>query len=437
MTVEQWLKDEKTIKKSKKGYAHFDYRTDMTQQKDYVTNPDMVRKHGFYPFIHYEKKMDKFTGKEIKEKSRDICYAAHIDRCIYQYYTFLLNELYNERVLKDEINDVAVAYRTNLHVNNIHLAKRAFDFIRAHDPCYIMIGDFKHFFDNLDHKYLKKQWCSLLGVTVLPDDHFAVFKNITKYSKWELEDLLQINHLEDNRRGRKELNRMAKVLTTEQFQKYRSHIMKNPNPFGIPQGSPISALLANVYMLDIDRKVKNIVETMDGLYMRYSDDFIVIIPGNIEKTAADVFEKIVDLINSTPGLKLEPEKTQYFSYTNKDTVNSGERFHENADCKNRLIHYLGFSFDGKTVSVRAKAVTKYYYRMHRKARTIVRNNGISPNGKHISCVNLYNNYSERGKWSFPSYVHRAEKVFGEGESLDRDIRRHMQKIRMELNKNRR
>lgn len=58
-----------------------------------------------------------------------------------------------------------------------------------------MIGDFTNFFDNLDHQYLKQQWCSLLQVSQLPADHYAVFKNITKYSKWELDDLLELNVL--------------------------------------------------------------------------------------------------------------------------------------------------------------------------------------------------------------------------------------------------
>ena len=39
-----------------------------------------------------------------------------------------------------------------------------------------MIGDFTHFFDNLDHAYLKKQWCSLLECERLPKDHYNVLR---------------------------------------------------------------------------------------------------------------------------------------------------------------------------------------------------------------------------------------------------------------------
>ena len=44
---------------------------------------------------------------------------------------------------------------------------RAFDFIKKLGKCYMMIGDFTHFFDNLDHGYLRKQWCFLLQEPLL------------------------------------------------------------------------------------------------------------------------------------------------------------------------------------------------------------------------------------------------------------------------------
>ena len=212
MTPTEWLNSADAVERSKKPYAHFDWRTDIGQQREYIADPGKIAKHGFYPFIHYEKRTLKYSKKKgRKEKKRDICYAAHIDRCIYQYYSFLLNTFYNERVKKDGTSASAVAYRNDLHENNIHFSKRAFDFIKAKSPVHVMIGDFTGFFDNLDHAYLKQQWCSLVGVDRLPSDHFKVFKNITAYSKMELTDLLRLNGLEDTKSDRKKLNGMARV----------------------------------------------------------------------------------------------------------------------------------------------------------------------------------------------------------------------------------
>ena len=162
------------------------------------------------------------------------------------------------------------------------------------------------------------------------------------------------------------------VLTKEQYKRYRSHIKKHTDPFGIPQGSPISALLANVYMMDVDRKIKDITDQCAGLYMRYSDDFMVVLPLN-EAAARTAIFSINQIIESTPGLTLEPQKTQIYKTDLPYIKNIGETFLENADGSKRVINFLGFTFDGTTTTLRAKTVSKYYYRMYRKAHTIAEN----------------------------------------------------------------
>ena len=438
MTPTEWLNSADAVERSKKPYAHFDWRTDIGQQWEYIADPDKIAKHGFYPFIHYEKRTLKYSKKKgRKEKKRDICYAAHIDRCIYQYYSFLLNELYNERVKKDGTSASAVAYRTDLHENNIHFSKRAFDFIKVNSPVHVMIGDFTGFFDNLDHAYLKQQWCSLMGVDRLPSDHFKVFKNITSYSKMELTDLLRINGLEDTKSDRKKMNGMARVLTPEQFKENRSLIQKHVESYGIPQGSPISGILANVYMLDVDKQINDAVNELGGMYIRYSDDFMIILPDAPEVDAAKELKRIADMVKQAPRLTLEPSKTQYFHFENGVLTNCGKFFHENADDSSRTINFLGFSFDGQKVRIRSKTVSKYYYRMYRKARNIAKMGGYTPDGKRITGENLYMTYSrkgaKKGPGNFLTYVNRAASEYGPNEPIKRDTRKHMQKIRKALN----
>lgn len=312
-----------------------------------------------------------------------------------------------------------------------------------------MIGDFTGFFDHLDHRYLKQQWCSLIGEPELPKDHYKVFRSVTHYSTWELSDLLELNGLKDNRAGRRTLNSMLRVLTPEAYKanSNRNHITSNPNTFGIPQGSPISGLLANVYMLEVDKAVNDLVQEHNGLYMRYSDDFIVVLPDK-GSTTLQILKSVSSSFNGIPGLTLEPNKTQYFRYENTELENCGALFDVSPEEQKRFINFLGFTFDGKTVSIRMKTLGKYYYRMYSKVKTIRKSGNYSPKGKHISNKNLYALYSVKGakgyqiaqrngklRWysgNFLSYVRRAEKEFGTCESIARGTKNHMAKIRRAL-----
>ena len=68
MNVQEWLDNPKTIQKSKKGYAHFDYRIDITKAAEFIKNPENVAHYGFYPFIHYTMKIMQKLGKNLKKE---------------------------------------------------------------------------------------------------------------------------------------------------------------------------------------------------------------------------------------------------------------------------------------------------------------------------------------------------------------------------------
>ena len=435
--IQQWITSLKAIEKSRKFYAHFDNRTDLSKCHNYISDPKNISSHAFYPFIHYVKDMTKYHRKKGKiPKSRDICYASHIDRCIFQLYSHILNELYNQEIKRRGIDSVPVAYRTDLGLNNIQTAKKAIDFIRKQSPRYVIIGDFTGFFDHLDHQYLKRRWCDLLRVNSLPKDHYVVFKNITRYNKWELSDLCELNNLEYTRSGINKLNSKRVVLTKQQFYQYRSHIIKNENTYGIPQGSPISAILANLYMIDVDTEVYKLVSELNGFYMRYSDDFIIVLPRINDNLCIHTIEQIKQLFNDTTGITLETSKTQYYIYDNKKITNCGQLF-GNLNHLKDSIDFLGFSFDGNKVSIRPKTITKYYNRMYRKAKTIRKNKGYTKYGTKISKRNLYERYSIKGangkRGNFLTYVERAKRGFGSNESIDKSTKNHMQKIKKAIN----
>lgn len=445
MELQEWKEKNKVARR----YAHFDEKKSLDAVWGYIENPDNIKIHSFYPFIHYSKQLNKYKKEqgmkkgEIRPKTREICYSAHVDRYIYSYYGFLINQSYNQYALKHGIDKSAVAYRDNLGENNIHFAKKTIDFIRKSEKCHIIIGDFTKFFDMLDHEYLKKCLCEILGGDRSWDDFYAVFKNITRFSIWELTDLLELNGLQETEKDISVLNNKRRVLSKNEFRKNKKkYVIRNKEAYGIPQGSAISAVLANVYMIKVDERINQICSKYEGMYMRYSDDFIAIIPRLNDEEFKKCLNTILNEIKSVPRLELQSEKTQIFRYDKTELKSCNSAFFENVVDGQNKMDYLGFSFNGKEVEIRDKTITKYYYRLYRKLNTIVKNRGYTKNQKRISCKNVYDRYSIKGahikdkdgkvRGNFITYVQRAQEIFGESDPIDKKTKRHMVKIRRKI-----
>lgn len=411
-----------------KPYAHFDLRVSLSMPsiRKYVMDRTKIVTHSFYPFIHFEKKNSRY-GKKGPKKPRELYYCSHLDRCVYQRYAFLLNYQYNIWACENNIDDVAIAYRDNLGKNNIDFAKDAFDAIRSFPQCFILVGDFTNFFDNLEHQYLKKMMCEVLGVERLPQDYFSVFKNITRFSSRDWKDIVKAAGENIAERGvRKKINSKETLLTKEQFQKNKKDIKKNISGVGVPQGSPVSAVLSNIYMIKFDKDIKRYVTSKGGIYMRYSDDFIIVLPYERDAEIADFTSYIFSYVESMKGLiDLQKEKTSCYTYKD-EVIYEGDQ--------PSSINYLGFLFDGKSIRIRPRAITKYYYRMRRKAHTIGRSNWISSKGRHISAKELYSIYSRNDeKQTFIDYAKKAKGILKlNDQEANALIKHHKRKIAMAI-----
>mgnify|MGYP002395339215 CR=1 FL=1 len=262
-----------------------------------------------------------------------------------------------------------------------------------------------------------------------------------------------LNGLSDTRKNRKDLNNKSRVLTPEFFRANKSDIKLNPRKdLGVPQGSPISATLANIYMLAADNAINKFVISHHGLYMRYSDDFLIALPDNYQSDFSECYENIKSMLSSIPNLTLQGKKTKLFHVSDDVVENCTNRFISGAERGKNVIDFLGFSFDGTSITIRDKTISKYYHRMYRKIKTITTSDGYTLKGKHISCEKLYKRYSYKGsltyqkrkaakrnvklnknelKGNFLDYVMRAQVEFAE-EPIERGTKRHMQKIRKRL-----
>lgn len=120
---------------------------------------------------------------------------------------------------------------------------------------------------------------------------------------------------------------IASIL--KEFESKREDSKDNPN-IGVPRGIGISAYLSELYIKDVDRRIKLITNV--SFYARYVDDiFIVITP----KSSEDSFDYLSDIkkIISESGLTTKEEKTGVFLINRNGNTNSRE-----------TISYLGYKF---------------------------------------------------------------------------------------------
>lgn len=236
-----------------KSYPHFDQPIrDPEQVRELVESPDRVARHAFLPFIHFGKFTRKYKRAEghFVKKTRSLSYASHTDSQVFRRYGIILSAQYEAVLSRDGFGDAVLAYRRfEPRKCNIHFANEAFHWIENHAPCIAMAFDVKDFFESLVHQMLKQEWKALLGVASLPVDHHAVFKAITRYAWVEREPLfarfgITKKQLADWRKPICTPSEFRTVVRTNDSS--QNLISVKTDGVGIPQGSPISALLSNM-----------------------------------------------------------------------------------------------------------------------------------------------------------------------------------------------
>jgi len=408
-------------------YQHIDKTINIKYVEKKVKNKNFVINHGFYPFLSYTIESKKFSEKinenyhHWKIKERPIKYAAHIDRYIYQWYSYNLNNYYNEYCTKNNLNSAAIAYRTCLKgKTNIDFAAKAINFIKKCDSCYILVSDFSSFFDFISHDKLKNNICKIMNRDTLEEDWYRVFKSMTKYSyieKHDIEEFLISTGIETKESIKNKNNLFDKICWKESKKKLKDKININKENYGIPQGSPLSGVFANVYMIDFDIKAQNYAKIKNGLYMRYSDDLIMIIPKEEISSIRSVWKELSTIKEEYPTLKMNIDKTSGYLYEDNQIISLHEQIY-GMQVSGNFVSYLGFSFDGKNVKFRDKTLTKFFYRLYRKIDSMVlrEKNRIQKGKKKHTKIDKHRilkelNSSQYESRRFIDYVNRAKKLF--------------------------
>lgn len=383
-----------------RGYLHLDNKitsADRSRVFRYVSNDKLVARHAFLPLLHkvktqrrykHVKNSDKKKNNNETLKLRPLHYAGHMDSQIYAYYAnVVLSEPYKDILeAHEELNKCVTAYRrilandsTGRNKNNIDFAKEVFDEIKRRGECVAMAFDIESFFSSLDHQLLKERWRTVLNKEQLPDNHYNIFKSVTDFR------FININDFRDKGKGfdekklaqyrkkgiralLKSPNELKEHTQTRRLIVHKNQriMPKNKRPIGIPQGLPISSILANIYMLPFDRlMVDKVVKEKGAFYRRYSDDIVIVCQVGQEQ---EITNLIVEAIQGDDVRLSISEKKTEVSYFQHEKVSKTERLQvyrlSNGERKfNVPFAYLGFEFYGYQTLIKSAKLAGFYRRM--------------------------------------------------------------------------
>lgn len=492
---------EKQLAKNKvKTYPHLDPIFDIRNKKNQEILKSKIKalknsKQSFLPFLKMVIETPKFTYqrelnlKILEKKPRPIAFASHFDTYVFAYFSHYLNKKYLDSI--KNFDECVLAYRADLNGKcNIQFAKEAFDeidnYIDKYGNCSVIALDIKKYFLNIDHSILKKMWLKVIDEPKLPNDQFQIFKHITEFGSIDFYSFL--NHYKVNlqklrKKARKDYLRHNKIEIQENPKlkhkqprvfntilelmpgynkkvkpsKYVREIRKakfiKKNKIGIPQGSSISALLSNIYLMNFDNDIYN--KSMDEgfTYRRYCDDLLIVCKSN---HVNELNKYLINKIKQECKLVIQPEKTDVVDFKQyKSGHRSVERklvgdLYMEQDVNTdhfKPVQYLGFTYDGKDIKIRPKSIAKYFTKMRQRINKTV-NMAYSSNskGSYILKKQLYKRYTHFGKRNFITYALKAaSKTYKSGvkddqrnmegfnsKAIKKQVANHMKILKKEL-----
>jgi hypothetical protein len=408
----------------RRGYKHFDRQVGESFATK-AMDGQFVAEHAFSPLIHHFRKTKSYkkpagktttTGKT-KTKNRPIKYASHRDACILSFYSKLLTDRLNDYYENNDLDEHVIAYRS-LGKGNFDFSAEAYNFAKKNSPVTILAFDVSGFFDNLNHKLLKTRLKQILKADSLSKDWYSVFRFVTKFHYVEIEDLRKNAKFDAALKAKGS----HPIATVSELKSAGINFYPNPTPGkGIPQGTPISASLSNLYLMDFDVAAEKYCASIGALYLRYSDDILVICPTGF---ASDAEKKISDLVASEE-LTLSADKTDRVLFDpSKISVTHP-----------RCAQYLGFTYHEDGAAIRPASMSRQWRKMRRslhRTRRIVEADIAAGGTPKIFTKKLRRRFTSLPMRNFSSYARRSAKSFGNGEKISRQIKRFERAFEREL-----
>lgn len=396
-----------------RNYTHFDLPLTEVERTGISFSDDDILSHSFWPLLGYidvERRAKKQPSGQLifEDKERPIKFGSHRDAALLEYYASTLSIKYERFLLTKKFSGSVLAYRKGTG-NNVDQAKSLFDEIRSRKSCTAIAIDIKGFFDNIDHKVLKSCLQDVYGEPQLTKPAYKIFKRMTEF-EWVESELLKL------RLGAR-YGRLGRICSSKEFRDNVRRtkpnlINRNRTGIGIPQGTPLSGLYANISLATFDQEAHDHLQSVGGSYRRYSDDIAVLVPDSISPD--DILLFLAGRLGAI-GLKISEKKTEIRKFsTGSDGLSSDKPF-----------QYLGFTFDGKRILIRQSSLTRYYAKMHAGITSKIR---AAKNGRvdrdEIFLREPFKRYTHFGqRRNFPRYAYMAAEKMNSPQ-IRHQIRNH-------------
>jgi len=179
-------------------------------------------------------------------------------------------------------------------------------------------------------------------------------------------------------------------------------VRKHDLEYGIPQGTPVSGLYANIYLRTFDLEISQLLASFGGSYRRYSDDIAIVLPlGAKQPHVVGVIEKLL----ADFSLALSVGKTETAD------------FNQGVLASEKPIQYLGFTYDGRSSLIRPSSMDAYRSKMKHGIHAKL----VAAKQKGVPSYNVFkrqplSRYTHKGKRrNFIQYAYKAADVLGAPE----------------------
>jgi hypothetical protein len=166
-------------------------------------------------------------------------------------------------------------------------------------------------------------------------------------------------------------------------------------------------------MLEFDRLLAARIHEWGGLYRRYCDDVLCIVPPENAKDAKHYVESLITSIK----LEVQAEKLEECHFGAVGTI------------AKPALQYLGLTYDGRHSRLRNGSVARFYSRIRKGVRQADRARskaaklqGIAKKQVPIKRGKLNRSYLYRGPRNFVSYAARAAFI-AKSQAINRQISR--------------